>query len=133
LLLIVTTLTLLWVPAFFHRIVTRPWIWPLPVAALVSAGWVLRGLSRARELEAFLASCAFLALLLVGTAATLYPTLLRSTLDDAFSLDTASSTSSATLRLGLALWIPAIVLATAYFVHTFRSFRGKVGQADAHE
>jgi hypothetical protein len=59
--------------------------------------------------------------------------LLRSTLDPAFTLDAAGSAAgSASLRLGLAWWIPALILAVAYFALLFRSMRGKV-EPNAHD
>jgi cytochrome d ubiquinol oxidase subunit II len=36
------------------------------------------------------------------------------------------------LLIGLAWWIPAILLAIGYFTYLFRAFRGKVAAVDYH-
>jgi cytochrome d ubiquinol oxidase subunit II len=128
----VSVLTFFWVPAFFHPVVRRPWLWPLPLLAFVAAVRVTRALPKGRFLEAFLASCSFIALLLVASAAALYPTILRSTVGDAFSIDTSSSTGARSLSVGLGLCGPALALAVAYTVHVFRSFRGKASPDGGH-
>ncbi len=112
---------------FFAAVLERPWLWPLPVGALAAAllarAWVARG---GRELAAFLASCAFVALFLVATACALYPVILRSTLDASWTLDAHGAATRRGMTVGFALWAPAIVLATGYFVFLFRTFRGRV-------
>ena len=111
---------------FFDRFTARPVLWALPAGALVAAGTAYRSLSGGRELRAFLASSAFIALMLVATAGSLYPTLLRSTVDDAFTLDAYNAASQrASLEVGLAVLAPALVLVTGYFVYLFHTFRGK--------
>lgn len=45
---------------------------------------------------------------------------------------TRSANDHTSLALGLAWWIPAIVLAVGYFTYLFRSFRGKARPADYH-
>jgi cytochrome d ubiquinol oxidase subunit II len=129
----VTALTFACVPSFFDPVMQRPWLWPIPIAGLVSGVGVLRSLSRARALSAFLASCSFIACLLVATAAALFPTILRSTVDPAFSLDTTSATANGTLGTGLLFWVFGIALVIAYFAYLFRSLRGKATPAAAHD
>jgi cytochrome d ubiquinol oxidase subunit II len=129
----VTAGTFLYVPSFFAPVMHRPWIWPLPLAGLASGAWVLRSLSRERALAAFLASCGFLACFLVATATALFPTILRSTVDPAFSLDTTSATASGTLEMGLAFWVIGIGLVVGYFAYLFRSLRGKAVAGPAHD
>jgi cytochrome d ubiquinol oxidase subunit II len=114
-------------PEHFDRFGARPWLWPLPVLALGAAAVAWRSLSLGAELKAFLASCAFIVTLLAATAGTLYPVLLRSTVEARYSL-TAHNASSprGSLAVGLALLAPALVLAVGYFTYLYRSFRGKV-------
>jgi cytochrome bd ubiquinol oxidase subunit II len=121
-----TVLTALLEPAFSSRLLERPWLWPLPVVAAASAWISWSALSGGSELRAFAGSCAYIASMLVATAGALYPTLLRSTVDDAFTLDVTNAASgSAGLTSGLVIWAAAIVLAIGYFAYLFRSFRGK--------
>jgi cytochrome d ubiquinol oxidase subunit II len=86
-----------------------------------------------RELSAFLASCGFIASMLLATAGSLYPTILRSTVSSAFTLDAFNASSSRTsLLTGLLLLGPALLAAVAYFAYLFRTFRGKAEGHDPH-
>jgi cytochrome d ubiquinol oxidase subunit II len=117
-----------WVrPGAFASLAHRPWVWPLPAAAVGCPVVAWRALGRERPLHAFLGSSVFVASLLLATAATLYPVLLPSTVGPEFDLDAHSAASGAHgLSVGLAWWIPAMALAVLYFVNLFRSMRGKV-------
>jgi cytochrome d ubiquinol oxidase subunit II len=121
-------------PTLLANLAARPALWLLPVA--VVAGWigVFVALARGRELAGFLASSVVIAALLGMTAGALYPLLLRSSIDPAFSLDVAGTANDrGGLAIGLTWWIPAILLALGYFTYLFRSFRGKVTlTADDH-
>ncbi len=134
-LFVVTTLTTARTQGpFFASALSRPWIWPLPFAALAAVVIAVRDLAKGRELRAFLASCAFLVAMLLATAGTLYPVILRSTVDPAYSLDAYNAASSRDgLTIGLFVWTPAIALAIGYFVYVFRAFRGKADAEDHHD
>jgi cytochrome d ubiquinol oxidase subunit II len=127
------TVATAWVRASsFVHLAHRPWAWPLPAIALASPPVALHALARARSLRAFLASSAFVASLLLATAATVYPVLLRSTIAAAFDLDAfAASSGHHGLAIGLTWWLPAMALAVLYFVNLFRSMRGKVKADDS--
>jgi cytochrome d ubiquinol oxidase subunit II len=121
-------------PDLFSNLLDRPW--SLAFVALMLAGvvGVISSPRRDAELAAFLSSSAFLLGLLGATMAGLYPVWLRSTLDPAYSL-TAENSAAATYGLQVALvwWTVGIALAAAYFVHLFRTTRGKVDlRADGH-
>ena len=88
--------------------------------------WNLRG---RRTQAAFIGWGLFIAGLLTSTAAGLYPDILRSTVDSRWNLTIANAASGETgLRLGLWWWIPAIILAVAYFWYLYRSLRGKAAE-----
>jgi cytochrome bd ubiquinol oxidase subunit II len=126
-------LTVLAQPVFAERMLARWYLWPLALGAVGCALAARALVRRGRDLGAFLASCGFIALLLAATAGTLFPIMLRSTLSDAFTLDAYNAASSrAGLRIGLAMWVPAITLAIAYFVYLFRALRGRA-TASAYE
>jgi cytochrome d ubiquinol oxidase subunit II len=134
LVVLVTILTFAVEHAFRDAVLDRPWLWPLPVLAIVAAVLARVWLGKGATLRAFLASGAFIVLLLVATAGALYPTILRSTVADAYTVDVQSGGSNrATLRLGLFMWVPAVALAIGYFAHLFRSFRGPVAADAYHE
>jgi cytochrome d ubiquinol oxidase subunit II len=131
--LVVTASIVLAQPAFFAKFVERPWLWPLPPAALISAATAHRALGKERDLEAFLASCGFIALQLIATAGALYPVILRSTIADAFTIDAQNASSDrASLTTGLLILMPALALAAGYFTYMLHSFRGKSDSASHH-
>ncbi|HLJ54761.1 MAG TPA: cytochrome d ubiquinol oxidase subunit II [Chthonomonadaceae bacterium] len=114
-------------PELYRNLLARPWTWALAaaVAASIAGLWIAH--MRKRELAAFLCSAAFLVSILGATAAGLYPDLLTSTLDPAYSLDIANAQAGGIgLRVGFYWWSVAVLLAIGYFTYLFRSFRGKV-------
>ena len=112
-----------------HAFLERPLAWLFAAVALGGAGLLgksLRGDSARDELMAFVGSCIFLAATLIAGACALFPTLLRSTLSDAYSLDAIRSSSGAHgLAFGLVWFLPAIALAIAYLIYVLRETRGK--------
>jgi cytochrome d ubiquinol oxidase subunit II len=117
-------------PEHLATFAARPWAWPLPALAIVAGALALKFTREKRELHAFLASCAFIAAMLLATAATLFPTILRSTIARPYSLDAYNAASAhSTLGIGMTILMPAIALATCYFVYLYRSFRGKAEDA----
>ena len=117
------------IPAHFTA---RPLCWMLAALALAMLPAIHAAHRRGRELPAFLGSATFMAALLGVTAASGYPFLLFSTHDPAHSITIGNAASAAaTLRVGMAFWCVAIVLAVGYFVWLFWSFAGKVDGGDA--
>jgi cytochrome d ubiquinol oxidase subunit II len=115
-------------PIVFTNLLSRPW--SLGFVVLLFAGFygVFHFLKRGqeRDLAAFVFSSAFLLGLLAATMAANYPFWLRSTLDPALSLTTKNAAASMhALQIGIGWWTIGIILVGAYFVHPFRSFRGK--------
>jgi cytochrome d ubiquinol oxidase subunit II len=112
--------------AFVASAGARPWVWPLPAiaigCAMAARSWIASG----RERAAFLASCAFLALFLAATAGALFPVILRSTIDPAFSIDAYRHATPASSGVAFAICAPGLVLAIGYFVFLYRSFRGRI-------
>jgi len=95
---------------------------------------VFYGLSRQRFLLAFLGSGAFILGILATTAACVWPVMLKSTLDPAWSLTAQNaSVGSHGLRVGLAWWLIAFPIALGYFALLFRIHRGKVKAASEGE
>ena len=120
-------------PSHFAGFAARPWLFPLPLAAIAAAVLARRAIAEGRDGRAFALSSTFVATLLAATVGTLYPVLLRSTIDPRFSLDAFNAASPrATLAIGLAVWIPAMTLAAGYFAYLYRTFRGKVTDQDHH-
>jgi cytochrome d ubiquinol oxidase subunit II len=109
------------------RLFQHPLGWLLALVIAGSLISVFLNVKKQREISSFLSSVGFIIGMLGATAVGLYPWLLFSTLDPAYSLsvDNASA-GSVGLRVGLIWWPIAMVLAVGYFVYLFRSFRGKV-------
>ncbi len=110
-----------------EALVARPALWLLALIVVGALVMVFVALRRGAELGGFIASALVIAALLGLTAGAVYPHLLTSSVDPRFDLDVATSASDHEgLAIGLAWWIPAVVLALGYFAYLFRSFRGKV-------
>jgi cytochrome d ubiquinol oxidase subunit II len=94
-------------------------------AAIAATVLVRRGKQRA----AFIASCTFFAANMLGIAASLHPTILRS-LDgrDLRVVDAASDGSG--LRIAAWWWCLAFILAALYAANTFRLQRGRAKPGD---
>ena len=125
--IVVTIETVFVAPQLLRNLAARPGLWILPIAIVAALVVAFLSLARDWELRGFLASCVVIAGLLGMTAGSLYPLVLPSTIAPEHNLDVASSANDRRgLAIGLAWWIPAIVLAIGYFTYLFRSFRGKV-------
>jgi len=105
---------------------------PVLVAAMLAGMWVLG--RRGNERGAFLCSSAYLALMLVGAAAAIYPNLLLSTTDAALNITIYNAHAGEhSLAVGLIWWTFGMTLAAGYFVFVYRLFRGKIAaDAGAH-
>ena len=107
-----------------------PLAWLAVVIFLAGLLLVFSGLKAGRHLMAFLGSGAFILGILAATAACVYPVMLKSTLDPAYSL-TAQNALAGTVGLHAALgwWFIAFLLVLGYYTFLFRFHRGKVKAA----
>ena len=113
-------------PGLYPALAARPLAWLLTLLAV--AGLVVSALGRrgGRDLLAFLGSCAFILGVLAATAASVYPTMIRSIDTQIPSLTALNASSSqASLRVGLYWWPFGFVLAIVYFTILFRVHGGK--------
>jgi cytochrome d ubiquinol oxidase subunit II len=105
----------------------RPWGYVFPILALAGLVGARLMNSRLRELGAFLCSCLFILGMLTSVAFGVYPYVLPSNSDAALSLTVSNAAAPLYgLKVGLIWFIPGMLLATGYFVYTYRSFSGKV-------
>jgi cytochrome d ubiquinol oxidase subunit II len=121
-------------PEVFAGIPGRPLAWLATLLAVV--GIVMSFVHRraGRDLAAFLGSAAFLLGILAATAASIFPTMLKSATDPALSLTALNSAASAhSLRVGLYWWPLGLVLAIVYAAFLFHFHRGKVQAATEGE
>lgn len=96
----------------------------LAVGGLVAVGAGLRG---HRDLQAFVGSCAFLTGMLTATATCVFPSMLRSITNDAWSLTAYNSIVPVeSLQTALRWWALGLPLVLLYFFVLFRLHRGKI-------
>jgi cytochrome d ubiquinol oxidase subunit II len=111
-------------PRLAQSFVERPWLAVFPAAA---AGSLLTIKLVRKELQRFLASAAFIAGMLISAAAGLFPYVLPSVSPEHPGLTVFNSLPAEYgLRIGLAWWFPAFLLAAGYVALVYRRFAGKV-------
>ncbi|HEY1493019.1 MAG TPA: cytochrome d ubiquinol oxidase subunit II [Candidatus Solibacter sp.] len=114
-------------PHLQESFTARPWCYIFPLIALVGLIGMKLMNAALRVLDAFVASCLFIVGMLCSVAAGLYPYVLPSNADPARSLTIVNSAAPRYgLEIGLMWFIPGILLTTAYFFYTYRSFAGKL-------
>jgi cytochrome d ubiquinol oxidase subunit II len=114
-------------PNIRQSFAARPWGYVLPLLALAG----LAGVKLLRGRGAFLASCLFITGMLTSAAFGVYPYVLPSSGDPALGLTVTNSAAAPYgLATGLVWFIPGMLLATGYFVYTYRNFSGKVRLED---
>ena len=99
----------------------------VPIVVVSSLFAIFRANARNQEKAAFLASCLYIAAMLVGAAFALFPVVLPASTDPSYSLTIYNSAAGRHgLTVGITWWCIGAVLAIGYFTFLFRMFRGKV-------
>jgi cytochrome d ubiquinol oxidase subunit II len=121
--LVVTGATLRVQPLVAANLTAHPWGYVFPALALAGLASIrLRG-----ELWPFLASCAYITGMLTSAAFGIFPYVLPSNSDAALGLTIQNaSTAHHGLAVGLAWWIPGMILVAGYTFFVYRHFAGKV-------
>jgi len=114
-------------PNSLHNYEAHPAAFLAPLGVFLSLATVVISVRRRRNLTAFFGSCGYLAVMLVGAAAGLFPVLLPTvgTRGRDITIDNAIA-GSHTLHVGLIWWSFGILLAIFYSATVFWLFRGKV-------
>jgi cytochrome bd ubiquinol oxidase subunit II len=114
-------------PHLSQRFAEAPWGFVFPVIALAGLWGVFLCKAPRAELPAFLSSCAYLAGMLTSAAFGVYPLLLPASADPALSLTIYNAAAkSYGLHIGLAWFVPGMLLAAAYAIFTYRRFSGSI-------
>lgn len=117
----------------FAALRTRPLAWALFPVVAAGAACVFLGQARRSERLAFAGSSAFIVGLLALTAACVYPVMLRSTLQESFSLTALNALSpGAGPGSGTVWFLPALLLAVGYFLFILRLHPGKAKAGPEH-
>jgi cytochrome d ubiquinol oxidase subunit II len=106
---------------------TYPVLFIVPILLFLALLGIIYFSRKQDDGKSFACSCFYLALMLVGAAAALYPRLLPSSNDPARDITIEKALSGPhTLHVGLIWWALGMCLALMYFVVVYRMFRGKV-------
>ncbi len=128
---LVTFLTNLVRPELYQALLARPWTITFAIGIVSSLIFIFRSIRRGNELLAFCASSTLIISLLAATATGMYPKMLISTVNPAFSMTAQTAAiGSRGLSIGLSWWIPSLLLAVLYFVNLYRTFASKTDQSD---
>jgi cytochrome bd ubiquinol oxidase subunit II len=113
---------------------THPLAFLAPILVVAGLAVIWRALQRRANLTAFLGSCLYLAAMLAGAAAGLFPALLPAVGNAGQDITVPRALAGPyTLRAGLVWWSLGIFLALMYFSIMYWLFRGKVSrQADRY-
>jgi len=110
-------------PHLSQRFAQAPWGAVFPILAIAGLLGVSFFKAPQYALLAFLSSCAFLVGMLTSAAFGVYPLLLPASTDPALSLTIHNAAAgSYGLQIGLAWFIPGMLLAAAYAAFTYRRF-----------
>ena len=123
---VVTAITFKVQPQVKENFFGWPWGFIFPLLAIAGIVGVRIELAKRDERKAFFASCAYLMGMLTSVVFGLYPLVLPAR-NPAYSLTVASAKAGDYgLKVGVVWWVIGILLVTAYFTNTYRSFAGKV-------
>ena len=117
-------------PTVFQGWAGSPLAWLATAIYLGGLAAVFIGFRTGRHLLAFLGSSAYILGILATSAASVWPVMLRSTLNPEWSLSAHNAAvSNSGLEKGFAWWIIGFPIALGYFAMLFRLFRGKAQAA----
>lgn len=124
---ITTMYTLLYIPHLSDAFKSHPVMFIIPLITMLSIASVPRMASKKKYGWAFFFSSVTISMLLILVAIELYPILLFSNIDPAYSIDiydAASSTKSMQIMLTIVAIGTPLVL--AYTIFVYKTFKGKV-------
>lgn len=114
-------------PLVLQGLAARPWGWIFPALALGGLFSAFALGRKGRDGAAFLAWAGYLVGMMASVAVGLYPYVLPAVGDPTHALTVQNAAAPAYgLKVGLAWWIPGILLALGYFTFLYRHFAGKV-------
>jgi cytochrome d ubiquinol oxidase subunit II len=124
---VITLLTRIVQPQVAINLAAHPWGYFFPALAIGGLAGIPFYARRDRMGRAFLHSTAYLVGMLTSAVYGVYPYVLPSNVDPARALTVHNAAAPVYgLKVGLAWWIPGMVLVTVYFLYTYRKFAGKV-------
>lgn len=124
---VITLMTWRVQPQVAANLAARPWGYLFSALAIGGLAGIPFYAQRDRMMRAFLHSTAYLVGMLTSAVYGVYPYVLPSNVDPARALTVENAAAPAYgLKVGLAWWIPGMLLVAVYFLYTYRKFAGKV-------
>ena len=121
-------------PHLLDRISSEPGGYALPGLAIAGLLGMRYFNASATGKQAFAFSCMYMAGIAASVAFGIFPYLLPATLNPSLSLTVYNSAAPPhSLEIGLAWFVPAMILAVGYLLVAYRSFAGKVSAERATE
>ncbi len=118
-------------PSTLDNYEAYPIAFAIPALVVLSLAAIKVFALKKNAFAAFLSSCFYLVVMLVGAAVGLYPVLLPSSINPADDITIAKALSGPyATHVGLVWWAFGMLLAAGYFIVSYTMFRGKV-PADA--
>jgi cytochrome d ubiquinol oxidase subunit II len=125
--MLVTVVTLVTVPAATRNFTRLPWAWVVVLLNILAVANIPRAISKGKPLGAFVSSSCTIAALVFLFGVALFPNLLVSSSDPAWSLTIANAASSEkTLRIMRMIAFLGMPFVAAYTAVVYWVFRGKV-------
>ncbi|PQJ30910.1 cytochrome d ubiquinol oxidase subunit II [Nonlabens arenilitoris] len=119
--------TLIFLPGVTDRFKEQPLFFALPILAFLAVANVPRLVSKKKYFQALIFSSLTMAFLLMLVAFQLYPVLLPSTIDPAFSVTIYNAASSQkSLGIMLTMVVVGAPLLAGYLIFLYKTFNGKV-------
>jgi cytochrome d ubiquinol oxidase subunit II len=125
--MLVTVVTLVTVPAATRNFTRLPWAWVVVLLNILAVANIPRAISKGKPLGAFVSSSCTIAALVFLFGVALFPNLLVSSSDPAWSLTIVNAASSEkTLRIMRMIAFLGMPFVAAYTAVVYWVFRGKV-------
>ncbi len=129
--LIVTTWSILFVPASLQHFGEYPVLWLVPLLNILAIANIPRAIAKKQPLYAFINSCCTIAALVFLFSAALFPDLLPASNNTAFSITIYNAASSIlTQKIGLIIVALGMPMVLSYTILIYWTFRGKVELSD---
>jgi cytochrome d ubiquinol oxidase subunit II len=129
---ITSVVTLLYVPHMAERYKEVPYMFAFPVLAILAVANITRQITKRKYRYAFTSSAVVTALLMVLVAVGLFPNIILSSIDPAYSITVHNGSSTdKSLKIILLFALIGVPIVATYTTFVFWTFRGKVKLDDA--
>lgn len=129
---ITSVVTLLYVPHMAERYKEVPYMFAFPILAILAVANITRQISKRKYRYAFISSAVVTAMLMVLVAVGLFPNIILSSIDPAYSITVHNGSSTdKSLKIILLFAVIGVPIVATYTTFVFWTFRGKVKLDDA--